>query len=48
MYRGKIIHKYAIYAPLKGAATLIIIIFYQKKLNEPLILIQVSYKSVEK
>ena len=33
---------------LKGTATLMISMFYQKELYEPLILIQVSSKSVEK
>ena len=35
-------------ASLKGTATLVISMFYMKELFEPLILIQVSSKSVEK
>ena len=34
--------------PLKGTATLIISMFYQKELYKPSILIQVSSESVEK
>ena len=33
---------------LKGTATLIISVFYQKKLYEPQVLIQISSKSVKK
>ena len=36
------------WAALKGTATLIISMFYQKELYEPWILIQLSSKSVEK
>ena len=40
--------KLYIFNSLKGTATLMIIMFYQKELYEPWILIQVSSKSVEK